>query len=127
MGYVTMNGRTLFLIPLIPSAYLFLHLLVQQDIWDGIQTACHFLVLKHFTNDDVSVNVNVNANADVNTHAAAETPTIGLQLLAYLAVAALGYWATDQLIPIIKTYTLRKGISGKDLGKRGTSRENQEM
>ena len=116
-----MHGRTLFLIPLIPSAYLFLHLLVQQDIWDGIQTACHFLVLKHFTNDDGSVNDNVN------THAAAETPTIGLQLLAYLAVAALGYWATDQLIPIIKTYTLRKGISGKDLGKRGTSRENQEM
>ncbi len=47
-------------------------------------------------------------------------PPVSSQLLAYVIVAALGYWATDCLIPIIKKYTLRKGISGKDLGKRGT-------
>lgn len=47
-------------------------------------------------------------------------PPVSSQLLAYVIVAIMGYWATDRLIPIIKTYTLRKGISGRDLGKRGT-------
>lgn len=41
-------------------------------------------------------------------------------LWAYLAVAAFGYLATYTLVPHIQQYTLRKGISGKDLGKRGT-------
>jgi UDP-N-acetylglucosamine--dolichyl-phosphate N-acetylglucosaminephosphotransferase len=41
-------------------------------------------------------------------------------LLAYLIVALLGYWTTNRLIPGIKLYTLRKGICGKDLGKKGT-------
>ena len=47
-------------------------------------------------------------------------PPVSSQLLAYVLVSIFGYWATDRLIPIIKSYTLRKGISGKDLGKRGT-------
>jgi len=49
------------------------------------------------------------------------TPHVGSQLLIYMVVATLGYLATDNLIPKIKVYTLRKGICGKDMGKQGTS------
>lgn len=42
------------------------------------------------------------------------------QLLAYVLVAIFGFAATNHLIPTIQQYTLRKGICGKDLGKRGT-------
>ena len=35
-------------------------------------------------------------------------------------MAVCGFFLTNQLIPNIAQYTLRKGISGKDLGKRGT-------
>lgn len=54
-------------------------------------------------------------------------PTVGSQLLAYLTMAIFGYIATYRLVPNIKKYTLRKGICGKDLGKRGTSTADKEM
>lgn len=54
-------------------------------------------------------------------------PPVSSQLLAYVIVSIFGYLATDRLIPIIKKYTLRKGISGKDLGKRGTDLENKDV
>ena len=58
---------------------------------------------------------------------APKIPPVGSQLLAYVAVALLGYVATLKLIPNIKQYTLRKGICGKDLGKRGTSIADKDM
>lgn len=54
-------------------------------------------------------------------------PPVGTQLYAYLLVSGLGYVATNHLIPHIKQYTLRKGIAGKDLGKRGTSVADKDM
>jgi hypothetical protein len=42
------------------------------------------------------------------------------QLIAYVVVAVFGFVVTDSLIPNIQQYTLRKGICGKDMGKRGT-------
>jgi hypothetical protein len=42
------------------------------------------------------------------------------QLFAYVGMAIFGFVVTDRLIPNIQQYTLRKGICGKDLGKRGT-------
>ena len=54
-------------------------------------------------------------------------PSVSSQLLAYLLVAVLGYIVTYRLVPSIKQYTLRKGISGKDLGKRGTSIADKDM
>lgn len=45
---------------------------------------------------------------------------ITIQLIAYLCVGIIGYYTTSKLVPNIKQYTLRKGICGKDLGKRGT-------
>ena len=54
-------------------------------------------------------------------------PPVASQLLAYLLVAFLGYVVTYRLVPSIKQYTLRKGISGKDLGKKGTSIADKDM
>ena len=42
------------------------------------------------------------------------------ELLVYIVMACIGYISTYKLIPKISNYTLRKGICGKDLGKRGT-------
>jgi len=49
------------------------------------------------------------------------------QLLAYMTMAVLGYAATSRLVPNIQQYTLRKGICGKDLGKKGTPNGDQPM
>ena len=46
--------------------------------------------------------------------------TVSSQLLAYLVMGVFGFILTNKLIPNIQEYTLRKGICGKDLGKRGT-------
>lgn len=50
-----------------------------------------------------------------------KSPSINYQLCASCIVSFLGFLLTNSLIPKIKVYTLRKGIAGKDLGKRGTS------
>jgi hypothetical protein len=54
-------------------------------------------------------------------------PPVGSQLLAYVLVGLLGYVITDALIPNIQQYTLKKGICGKDLGKRGTAMADKDM
>ena len=54
-------------------------------------------------------------------------PSMGSQLLAYVTMAFMGYFVTYRMVPTIKMYTLRKGISGKDLGKQGTSMADREM
>jgi len=55
-----------------------------------------------------------SSNADITL------PSVSSQLVAYLAIGIFGFILTDRLVPKIKEYTLRKGICGKDLGKRGT-------
>ena len=49
------------------------------------------------------------------------TPSVSSQLLVYSAMGFFGFVLTNRLVPSIKEYTLRKGICGKDLGKRGTA------
>jgi hypothetical protein len=61
------------------------------------------------------------------SNASKKAPPVGAQLYAYLFVSFMGYYATSKLIPHIKQYTLKKGISGKDLGKKGTSTEDKDM
>jgi hypothetical protein len=56
-----------------------------------------------------------------------EAPPVGSQLLAYVTVACLGYLGTNRLVPHIKQYTLRKGISGRDLGKKGSAMADKDM
>lgn len=55
------------------------------------------------------------------------SPAVASQLLAYVIVGVSGYVATNALIPNIKQYTLRKGISGKDLGKKGTAMAEKDV
>jgi UDP-N-acetylglucosamine--dolichyl-phosphate N-acetylglucosaminephosphotransferase len=50
------------------------------------------------------------------------SPSMTSQLLAYLVLSIVAFLMTSSLVPHIKQYTLRKGICGKDLGKRGTPR-----
>jgi hypothetical protein len=61
------------------------------------------------------------------SNASKKAPPVGAQLYAYLLVSLMGYYATSKLIPHIKQYTLKKGISGKDLGKKGTATEDKDM
>uniref|UniRef100_A0A7S1Y9I8 UDP-N-acetylglucosamine--dolichyl-phosphate N-acetylglucosaminephosphotransferase n=1 Tax=Grammatophora oceanica TaxID=210454 RepID=A0A7S1Y9I8_9STRA len=65
----------------------------------------------------------LNKSRDYTT----DPPSVASQLLAYTFMGVVGFWATNRLIPHIKTYTLRKGISGKDLGKRGTKLEDNDV
>ena len=48
-------------------------------------------------------------------------------IFGYIVISILGYIMTQQLIPHISLYTLRKNIYGKDLGKRNTSTADVPM
>lgn len=43
------------------------------------------------------------------------------------AISVLGFVLTDQLIPIFAQYTLKRGLSGKDLCKKGTPDESRDV
>lgn len=43
------------------------------------------------------------------------------------AISVVGYFTTYKLIPIFAEYTLKRGISGKDLGKKGTELESKDV
>ncbi|KAL7538141.1 hypothetical protein ACHAXR_008313 [Thalassiosira sp. AJA248-18] len=55
------------------------------------------------------------------------TSSVGAQLLGFWALGMLGYIGTYRLIPSIKFYMLKRGICGKDLGKKGTKSENDDV
>ncbi|KAL9180996.1 hypothetical protein ACHAXT_009801 [Thalassiosira profunda] len=57
----------------------------------------------------------------------ASSSSVGAQLLLFLALGALGHIATHRLIPSIKFYMSKRGICGKDLGKKGTEREDDDV
>ena len=57
----------------------------------------------------------------------ASSSSLGAQLLLFLALGVLGHVATHRLIPSIKFYMSKRGICGKDLGKKGTERENDDV
>ena len=60
--------------------------------------------------------------------AAMETKSsVGAQLLLFLALGILGHVGTDRLIPNIQRYMLKRGICGKDLGKKGTKNEHDDV
>lgn len=44
-----------------------------------------------------------------------------------LPIAIFGYFLTSSLIPVIGEYTKKRGLSGKDLGKKGTPNESRDM
>ena len=95
----------LALVPLVPAAFLALSLLDNP-----LNTLERWITNLWKTRED-----------------APEIPPISSQLLAYILIGMAGYWMTDKLVPNIKRYTLRKGICGKDLGKRGTSIADKDV
>ena len=44
-----------------------------------------------------------------------------------VAISIVGFFLTNQLIPIFSQYTLKRGLCGKDLGKRGTPNESKDV
>lgn len=53
--------------------------------------------------------------------------TINNKMMASLAISMGGFILTDTLIPAIAKYTCRRGLTGKDMGKKGTRRENTDI
>ena len=54
-------------------------------------------------------------------------PSIATQLLLFITLGILGHVGTHKLIPNIKYYMLKRGICGKDLGKKGTEKEDDNV
>jgi len=68
-----------------------------------------------------------NRIADTNYYADSSSSSVGAQLVLFLALGILGHVGTYKLIPNIKYYMLKRGICGKDLGKKGTKSEDDDM
>jgi len=129
-----MNGIILFSIPLLPPCYLLTHLLFNHNPCYVIISWLQQFISNHLTvnrdgsaTDATTIESEMKLNAADNGNNELEDPSLGPQLLAFVIVATFGYRATNYLVPIIKSYTLRKGISGKDMGKRGTSLEDKDV
>mmetsp|Transcript_24020 Transcript_24020/g.27412 ORF Transcript_24020/g.27412 Transcript_24020/m.27412 type:complete len:471 (-) Transcript_24020:102-1514(-) len=119
-----MNGIILASIPLLFPTYILLQLLFLEESGSNpvqiIYTWIQQFFLSTFTLPGEDGDDSIKNTND-------PPPSVESQLLAYVFVSVLGYVATDRLIPIIKMYTLRKGISGKDLGKRGTEFSSRDV
>ncbi|KAJ1398504.1 hypothetical protein B484DRAFT_406630, partial [Ochromonadaceae sp. CCMP2298] len=48
-------------------------------------------------------------------------------ILWSILISVLGFLLTDGLIPVFAQYTLKRGLSGKDMGKRGTALESTDV
>ena len=48
-------------------------------------------------------------------------------IFASVSISVAGYWLTSMLVPVIAEYTLKGGLSGKDIGKRGTVTEKIDV
>lgn len=56
-----------------------------------------------------------------------ERTTLQLTLLKSVLISVVGFFFTIQLIPVVGEYTKKCGMSGKDLGKKGTPDENKDI
>jgi UDP-N-acetylglucosamine--dolichyl-phosphate N-acetylglucosaminephosphotransferase len=48
-------------------------------------------------------------------------------LIASLAISIGGCCLTNYLVPVIAEFTLKRGLTGKDMGKKGTLRESKDI
>jgi hypothetical protein len=103
-----MSLLVLSVIPLLPPLYI----LFQLIFIDLVGRAAH--------SDDGGVIVS-------DTSTITTTTSVGAQLLVFLALGILGHVGTHRLIPNIKHYMLKRGICGKDLGRKGTMNENDDV
>lgn len=88
----------LCLLPLLPSLWILIHIL-----------SIDFAPI--YTSRKASSNVDV-------------TTSTGAQLLLFTVLGMLGYLMTNRLVPNIKCYMIKRGICGKDLGKKGSQNED---
>lgn len=107
-----MNNKLLFVLPLLPPGYILYQIIASPQHLVEHSKEPSFLSFSYWLSSDALIPLG---------------DTIRSQLFAYLIVATLGFAATEKLIPHIKEYTLRKGISGKDLGKKWTPQEDREI
>lgn len=49
------------------------------------------------------------------------------QISSSLAISVFGFVMTVSIIPVFASYTLKRGLCGKDLGKKGTERESRDV
>lgn len=52
---------------------------------------------------------------------------IQVKIFMSVVISVLGYLLTNPLITIVAEYTLRKGLSGKDMGKKGSASESKDI
>ena len=109
------NESILVSIPLLAPCYILVKLFLDHN---------PFGIISGWMLTFVELHLKISKTIDQDARA---SPPIGDQLLVYLFIAIFGYWATDRLVPVIKMYTLKKGISGKDLCKRGTALEDKDV
>lgn len=55
-----------------------------------------------------------------------ESKVINKILISYF-IGFIGFIVVNNLIPVVSEYTLKRGLSGKDLGKKGTSLESKDV
>ena len=99
--------QVISIIPLLPPLYILFQLIFTD-------------VVGRTTDSDDS-----GAASDAST--TKTTSSVGAQLLVFLALGILGHVGTYRLIPNIKHYMLKRGICGKDLGRKGTKNENDDV
>jgi len=107
--------RVLAILPLLPPLHKLYQLVANEDILGSIIAKL---------NNDKSGGVNISADGSDVVN---EVNTVGVQLLLFLILGILGHFGTYRLIPGIRYYMLKRGICGKDLGKKGTDREDVDV
>jgi len=74
-----------------------------------------------------SNDLGIGRTADDAAADGAAMTSVGAQLLVFLVLGIVGYVGTVKLVPNIKHYMKRRQLCGKDLGKKGTKSENDDM
>ncbi len=90
---VNMNGNLLVSIPLLPPCYILAELLLEHSPVQVISSWIQQFVMVHLKIGQSTTTSNLPSDDSV---------ILGSQLLAYVIVAIIGYWATNYLIPVIK-------------------------
>lgn len=48
-------------------------------------------------------------------------------IVVSVLLSVIGFLLSNSLIPVVSGYTLKRGLCGKDLGKKGSADENKEV
>jgi hypothetical protein len=148
-----MNGIILASIPVLPASYLLIQLLLEHNPIQVIIAWLRLFVLRHLTVDSTSSG---NDSLDLLAGHFTSSQLLAYVIVAIFGYLMTDYlipaikvsgelrvhvvfcysfssfsfilkFDSDFFIPLLQTYTLRKGISGKDLGKRGTELADKDV